>query len=90
MKPYSYRSPFSKNKSHLTYPNFLARTHAHARVLKHTIEQHCTCLRGNIFRVSYSVFLLPYETFVNCSCKFPHETVEIVLLKLRRQALKFT
>jgi len=33
-----------------------------------------------VIKISYPVFLLAYVTFVNCSCKFPKQTVEILLL----------
>jgi hypothetical protein len=46
-----------------------------------------TCLF--IFKISYSVFLLIYETSVNCSSKFPHKTLEIVLLTQRQETLIF-
>ena len=64
----------------------------------HPHTQHGNCLQQQwintketftVLLGSYPVLLLPCGTCVTCSFKFPHETVEILLLQQRWQSLKF-
>jgi hypothetical protein len=66
---------------------------AHRKLVTNTQTQRMVIVFKNrnifIVRFSYSFFLLANKTFVNCSCKFPPEAVQNVLLRRTRQSSKF-
>jgi hypothetical protein len=80
-----------------THTDTQTHTHTHSHTHTHTtLEVSSTAINTHpngtcmfIFQFSYPFSLLVYEIYLKCSCKFPHEAVEIVLLKERWQTLKF-
>ena len=57
------------------------RTGTYTDTDTYTHKQNGACVRGNIFRVSYPVFLLSYEALVSSSRKFPHKAIKVVSLQ---------
>ena len=53
------------------------RTYTNTHTHTHKYKQHRTCLRRNIFSVSYPVFPLRYEALVSSCRKFPHKQLQL-------------
>ena len=74
---------------YLTYRNTPSPTHTHTNRSTHhphthiKHEQHCACLRRNIFSVSHPVFPLRYEAVVSSSRKFPHNSYSCIVTATR-------
>jgi len=90
---YTHPHPHTQHTLH-THPHTHPSKHPHTAIHVHTrrslsstaVNKHQSDSLNAIFK---SISLMDYEIFVNSSCKFPHETVVILLLRQRRKALIF-
>ena len=79
--PHTHTHILSHTHTQHTHIHTHITHHTHTHTHTHTHQQHCTCLRWNIFIVSYPVFLLSYKTPVSSSRKFPHKVIKVVSLQ---------